>query len=61
VKNAQNIAQSIFLPKLMLNLYCGKEWSKNVGYFCNFQKTAQIKQLPNGQNSPSLVTLLVNN
>jgi hypothetical protein len=30
---------------------------KSVGYFCNFQKTAQSKQSPLGENSPNLVTL----
>jgi hypothetical protein len=42
-KIAQNVAQSIFLAK-MNGLNCGKEWPKNVGYFCNFPKTAQSKQ-----------------
>jgi hypothetical protein len=27
----------------------GKKWTKTVGYFCNFQKTAQRKQSPIGR------------
>jgi hypothetical protein len=30
-------------------MYRGKKVAKNVGYFCDFQKSTQNKESPNGQ------------
>jgi hypothetical protein len=40
----KNVAQNIFLSKLMHMLKSWIKWPKNVGYFCNFHVTAQSKQ-----------------
>jgi hypothetical protein len=45
----EKVAQLVFLPKLMQNLYRGKNSPKNVFYFCNFQTFAQSKLSPNGR------------
>jgi hypothetical protein len=57
-KIAQSLAQSIFLPKLMLNLNCAKMRPKNVGYFCNFHKVLKANCHPMSENSANLITLL---
>jgi hypothetical protein len=59
VKYAQNVAQSIFLSKLVHDFCCGKSGLKNSATFCHFQKTSKsINNDPRGKNWPNLVTLL---
>jgi hypothetical protein len=43
--NAQNVPQYIFY-NLMHSINHGEKYPKNVGYFCNLQKTATLKQSP---------------
>jgi hypothetical protein len=41
----------------MYNLYHGKIYHKNLGYFCN-KKILKVNNRPIGENSPNLATLL---
>jgi hypothetical protein len=42
----------------MHNIGSGEKKPKNVGYFCNFQKTIlKVNNHPLGESSPNLVTL----
>jgi hypothetical protein len=45
---AQNFAQLIIL-KTFASLELRKKVAQNMGYFCNFRKTAQSERFPNGQ------------
>jgi hypothetical protein len=49
-KIAKNVAQTIFLSKLICNLHFRKRWRKVLGYFCDIQITAQSKQSSIGRN-----------
>jgi hypothetical protein len=55
------VKPSIFLSKSMQHLYRGKKASKNLGYFCNFQKMANVKNRPMSENSPNPVTVFLVN
>jgi hypothetical protein len=48
-KFAQNVAQPVFLLKLIHRFYRGTKKLHNLGFFCNFQKTVQSKQSPNSR------------
>jgi hypothetical protein len=57
-KNRPKFSPIFFLPKLMLNLNCGKERARKVGYFRNFQKTLlKANNHTMGVNTPNKVTL----
>jgi hypothetical protein len=47
VKKRPKYSPTHFVAILIHYLNSGRKWPKNVGHFCNFQKTAQSKQSPN--------------
>jgi hypothetical protein len=56
-KIAQNIAQPIFLCKLINKFNRGKSRPKTLGYFCNIKNSAQSKHSYNSRKFPNQVTL----
>jgi hypothetical protein len=58
IKITQNVAQAIFLSQWTHILNRGKRKTKNVGYFCIFQKRSMAYKHTFGF-SPNLVTLAV--
>jgi hypothetical protein len=56
-KVAQNVAQYIFLSKLIHNLYRVTKDPKNAFYVI-FRKLPKVNNHPLAENSPNLVTLM---
>jgi hypothetical protein len=54
-KNLQDLCKHTYSMKRTRNYYHGEKYTKNLGYFCNFEKN---RHSPIGENSPNLVTLV---
>jgi hypothetical protein len=60
-KIAQNVAQPIKVPKIVLNIWRGKQWPTILGNFCRYviyERMAKVNNLTMGENSTILATLL---